>query len=182
MLSRVLDNVGQIDVLVNNAGIYVGHELAEVSYEAWNEAWRRSLAVNLLGAASVAYGVARHMMTRKRGCIVNVSSRAAARGEPEAPAYAASKAGLNAMATSLARYLGPHGIAVHTVAPGFVATGMAAETLAGPDGDGIRSQSPLGRVAQPEEVARAILFLAARGSEFLTGGIVDCNGASYSRP
>lgn len=182
MLARVLDEVGHIDVLVNNAGIYIAHALPEVSFEAWNHAWMQNVSINLLGAASIAYGVGRHMMDRGRGCIVNVSSRAAARGEPEAPAYAASKAGLNAMSASLARSLGPYGIAVHTVAPGFVATGMAAETLAGPAGDAIRSQSPLGRVARPEEVARAVLFLAARKSQFLTGGILDCNGASYSRP
>jgi len=182
MVARVLDEVGHIDVLVNNAGIYIDHALPEVSYDTWTDAWRKNVAVNLLGPANISYCVARSMIDRKRGSIISVSSRAAPRGEPGAPAYAASKAGLNAMSSSLAQSLGPHGIAVHTVAPGFVATGMAAEALEGPSGDAIRAQSPLGRVAKPDEVARTVLFLASRESEFLTGGIVDCNGASYSRP
>jgi len=81
----------------------------------------------------------------------------------------------------MAKALAPHNIFVYAVAPGFVDTDMAAESLAGPKGDEIRSQSPLGRVARPEEVAHTVLFLASDGSEFLTGGIVDVNGASYLR-
>lgn len=86
------------------------------------------------------------------------------------------------MGQSLAQALAPHNIYVHTVAPGFVQTDMATAVLEGPRGEGIRNQSPMGRVAQPEEVARAVLFCAARGTEYLTGGIVDVNGASYLRP
>jgi NAD(P)-dependent dehydrogenase (short-subunit alcohol dehydrogenase family) len=88
---------------------------------------------------------------------------------------------MNAMGQSLARALGPHGIFVTTVAPGWVETDMATEYLDGPDGDGIRAQSPLGRVATPDEVAYTVLFLASAGAEFLTGGIIDVNGASYLR-
>jgi NAD(P)-dependent dehydrogenase (short-subunit alcohol dehydrogenase family) len=121
------------------------------------------------------------MIKNGGGRIVNVSSRGAFRGEPESPAYGASKAGLNAMSQSLAKKLAKHNIFVGVVAPGFVETDMAAELLTGPEGDGIRNQSPLGRVARPEEVARAVLFLAAEGSEFMTGAIIDVNGASYLR-
>lgn len=182
MVDRALEQSSPIDILVNNAGIYIDHDITSASYLDWQSAWKDTVAINLFGVANLSYCVAQHMMSRKSGSIVNVSSRAAARGEPGAPGYAASKAGLNAMSTSLARSLAPHGIAVHTVAPGFVATGMGADALAGSAGDAIRQQSPLGRVAQANEVARTVLFLASKQSEFLTGGIVDINGASYCRP
>jgi NAD(P)-dependent dehydrogenase (short-subunit alcohol dehydrogenase family) len=107
-----------------------------------------------------------------------VSSRGAFRGEPANPAYGASKAGLNAFSQSLAQHLAPYNISVMAVAPGFVETERVREIL---DNSNIRQQSPLGRVAHPEEVAYTILFLASEGAEFLTGGIVDINGASYLR-
>jgi NAD(P)-dependent dehydrogenase (short-subunit alcohol dehydrogenase family) len=122
-----------------------------------------------------------HMKEHGGGRIVNVSSRGAFRGEPDAPAYGASKAGLNALGQSLAKALGGEGIFVFTVAPGFVETKMARPGLDGPKGDFIRNESPLGRVAKPEEVARTVAFLASDGSEFLTGCVVDVNGASYLR-
>jgi NAD(P)-dependent dehydrogenase (short-subunit alcohol dehydrogenase family) len=85
------------------------------------------------------------------------------------------------MGQSLAQALAPHGVFVFTVAPGFVQTDLAAERLAGPDGDAIRAQSPMNRVAQPDEVARTVVFLGTEAPEFLTGCIVDVNGASYLR-
>ncbi len=124
--------LGGLDVLVNNAGIFVAHPITEVSYEEWQAAWQQTLAVNLAGPANVTWCAVRHMIPRGGGRIINVSSRGAFRGEPGQPAYGASKAGLNAFGQSLARALGPHGIAVTSVAPGFVATDMAADSLAGP--------------------------------------------------
>ena len=88
---------------------------------------------------------------------------------------------MNALGQSLAQALAPHGVFVHTVAPGFVATQRVAARLDSPEGESIRTQSPLGRIATPEEVARTVLFLAADGTEFTTGCIVDVNGASYLR-
>jgi NAD(P)-dependent dehydrogenase (short-subunit alcohol dehydrogenase family) len=85
------------------------------------------------------------------------------------------------MSQSLAQRLAPHGVFVGAVAPGFVDTELAARVLDGPDGDAARAQSPLGRVAKPEEVAHAVLFLASEGSDFSTGTIIDVNGASYLR-
>jgi NAD(P)-dependent dehydrogenase (short-subunit alcohol dehydrogenase family) len=85
------------------------------------------------------------------------------------------------MSQSLARYLGQYGILVTAVAPGFVQTDMSSESLTGSHGDQIRDQSPFGRVATPEEVAHTVLFLAAPGSEWVTGAVVDVNGASYLR-
>jgi len=177
----VISEMGRIDILVNNAGIFDAHPIAKVSFDQWQDAWRRILNVNLLGPANLSYWVAQHMIEAGGGRIVNVSSRGAFRGEPDAPAYGASKAALNAMSQSLAQALAPHGIFVCVVAPGFVETDMASSTLAGPAGDAIRSQSPLNRVARPEEVARTVLFLASEGTDFLTGCIVDVNGASYLR-
>ena len=181
MVDRAAEALGGVDVLVNNAGIFVRHPIAESTYEEWQRAWNDTLAVNLVGAANVAWCAVRHMIATGGGRIVNVSSRGAFRGEPDQPAYGASKAALIAFGQSLARSLGPHGIAVTTIAPGWTATDMAADTLAGPRGEAIRTESPLGRVATPEEVARAVLYLASPEAELASGAVLDFNGASYLR-
>ena len=116
------------------------------------------------------------------GSIVMIGSRGAFRGEPQAWAYGASKAGLHQLAQSAAVALGKHGIVVAAVAPGFVATPMAESVLSGPGGDAIRGQSPWGRVATPEEVAAAALYAGAFWAcPWLSGAILDVNGASYLR-
>jgi NAD(P)-dependent dehydrogenase (short-subunit alcohol dehydrogenase family) len=181
MVETVTQSFEALDIVVNNAGIWQDHILEEVDFDQWQSVWRRILDTNLVGPANVCYCAARYMIDHGGGRIVNVSSRGAFRGEPDGPAYGASKAGLNAMSQSLAKRLAPHDIFVGVVAPGFVDTEMAARVLDGPQGDEIRAQSPLGRVARPEEVAQAVLFLAAEGSEFMTGAIIDVNGASYLR-
>jgi NAD(P)-dependent dehydrogenase (short-subunit alcohol dehydrogenase family) len=121
------------------------------------------------------------MIEKGSGKIVNVSSRGAFRGEPNNPAYGASKAGLNAFSQSLAQFLAPYHITVGIVAPGFVETDMAREVLDSVAGAQVKSQSPLNRVATPEEVARAIFIFSIDGMEYMTGGIIDVNGASYLR-
>jgi NAD(P)-dependent dehydrogenase (short-subunit alcohol dehydrogenase family) len=181
MVDHACEALGGLDVLVNNAGVFTPHPVTEVSYEQWQEAWQATLAVNLIGAANVTWCAVQHMITTGGGRIINVSSRGAFRGEPGQPAYGASKAGLNAFGQSLALALAPHGIAVATVAPGFVETDMAAGHLTGPPGDAIRAQSPFGRVAQPREIAAAVLYLAAPEAEWASGTILDLNGASYLR-
>ena len=174
--------LGGLDVLVNNAGVYVKHQIAQVSYQEWQAAWRDVLGVNLTGAANVTWCAVQHMIAGGRGGrIVNVSSRGAFRGEPRHPAYGASKAGLNAFGQSLARDLAPYGIAVAGVAPGYVETDMAAGILAGPEGDELRAQSPFGRVARPDEIAAAVVYLASPEAEWASGAILDLNGASYLR-
>lgn len=181
VIKYTVDNLGGLDILVNNAGVYIPHEIGDVSYKRWQDAWRETLSVNLLGPADLSFCAAKHMMQNGGGRIVAVSSRGAFRGEPKHPAYAASKAGLNAFSQSLAQALAPFGIFVGIVAPGFVETDMTVRLLDGAEGEAIRAQSPLNRVAQPEEVARAVLFLASEGNEFTTGAIIDINGASYLR-
>ncbi len=177
----VIAAFGKIDILINNAGIYQHHPLENSTYEAWQKAWNKTLGTNLFGPANLTYCVAREMIKAGGGKIINVSSRGAFRGEPEAPAYGASKAGLNAMSQSLAQALAPHNVFVYVIAPGFVETAMARPYMTGERKAEVTQQSPLGRVAKPEEVARAVLFLAADGTDFLTGSIIDINGASYLR-
>lgn len=181
LIETVAKEYGGLDIVVNNAGIYIPHPIAKTNYNDWQTAWSKTIDINLIGAANVCYCAAHQMIAQGGGRIVNVSSRGAFRGEPEHTAYGASKAGLNALSQSLAQELAPYGIFVGVVAPGFVATDMAKAILASEKGDHIRQQSPLGRVAYPEEVAKAILFLASEGTEFMTGAILDVNGASYLR-
>jgi 3-oxoacyl-[acyl-carrier protein] reductase len=181
MVDRAAADLGALDVLVNNAGVFTAHPPLSTSYEEWQAAWSQTLSVNLLGAANATFRAVPHLIAAGGGAVVNVSSRGAFRGEPNNPAYGASKAGLNAFAQSMALALAPQGISVTCVAPGFVQTEMAREVLDGPGGDAVRAQSPFGRVARPEEVAAAVLWLASPEARFSTGTIVDVNGASYLR-
>ncbi len=181
MVEETVQAFGRLDILVNNAGIDVKHAVAEVDYEEWQWAWQRVVGVNLIGTANVSYCAARHMIDQGGGRIVNVSSRGAYRGEPEHTSYGASKAGMSALSQSLAKELAPFNIYVSAVAPGWVEGGMAEQALQGPGAEAVRQQSPVGRVAKPEEVGYTVLFLASEGAEFLTGAVVDINGASYLR-
>ena len=193
---EAVEALGRVDVLVNNAALFLDpaggsrrgdHRVTEVGYADWVRAWRTTLDTNLLGPANLTWCVARHMMAvpppdgLPRGRVVNVGSRGAYRGEPDVPAYGASKAGLHAFGQSMAVALAPEGISVATLAPGFIATDMASSLLDSPAGDAIRAQSPFGRVASPEEVAAAVVALAEPQAEWVSGAVVDFNGASYLR-
>ncbi|HEY8654398.1 MAG TPA: SDR family oxidoreductase [Dermatophilaceae bacterium] len=194
-VAEAIEALGRIDVLVNNAALFADDpgkegrrlncDVAGSSYEEWVSAWRRTTEVNLLGTANVTYQVARHMIEVEpadgcsRGRIVTVGSRGAYRGEPEVPAYGASKAAVHSMTQSLAVSLAPHGIGCVGIAPGFIATDMTADLLESPAGEAIRAQSPFGRVATPREVSLAIMALAEPQAEWASGSIVDFNGASY---
>ncbi|MEE2046104.1 SDR family oxidoreductase, partial [Nocardiopsis tropica] len=175
---EVVAALGGIDVVVNNAAVNTAHPVAGVSYEEWQEAWRTTLDVNVVAAANIGYLAARHMIDRgARGHIVNIGSRGAYKGEPDHPAYGASKAALHSLGQSLAAALAPHGIAVASVAPGFVATERVADRVT----DEVRAQSPFGRVAAPEEVAAAVLYLASPEAVWSSGAVLDVNGASHLR-
>ncbi|MGB7337666.1 MAG: SDR family oxidoreductase [Phototrophicaceae bacterium] len=176
MVEATIEHLGGLDILVNNAGVYDEHKIAEVDYETWQFFWQKTLQVNLMGVANACWCAAQHMIDNGGGRIVNVTSRGAFRGEPDAPAYGASKAGLNSMSQSLAKALAPHNIYVTAVAPGWIETDMAQGYL-----DMGAAQSPLQRVGKPDEIAHAVLYLASGGSEFTTGAILDVNGASYFR-
>jgi 3-oxoacyl-[acyl-carrier protein] reductase len=180
MVDSAVEQLGGLDVLVNNAGVFTLHPITEVSYQDWQQHWHTTLAVNLIGAANVTWCAVGHLKDRG-GRIVNVSSRGAFRGEPTAPAYGASKAGLNALTQSLAIALAPHQISVTAVAPGFVETPMARPYLESPEGKAIRAQSPYGRVARPEEIAAGVFYLASDQAQWASGTVLDLNGASYLR-
>jgi 3-oxoacyl-[acyl-carrier protein] reductase len=181
VFATVVQQHGRLDIVVNNAGIFTEHKILEVDYIQWQKAWQQTIATNLLGVSNLCFFAARHMQESGGGKIVNISSRGAFRGEPDHPAYGASKAGLNALSQSLALSLAPHNITVGIIAPGFVETDMAKEALTGDEGEKIRRQSPLNRVATPEEVATAVAMFASEETAFMTGGIWDINGASYLR-
>ena len=172
---------GRIDILFNNAGIYAYHPPLSTDLAAWQDAWQMTLAVNLVGPAQLCFLAARAMAPAGGGRIVNISSRGAFRGEPRAPAYGASKAGLNSLSQSLAQALAPNHVYVYCLAPGWVDTDMAAGHLAGPRGGEIRAQHPLGRITTAEEVAQAAVFCALDAPAAMTGSIIDVNGASYLR-
>ena len=181
LINDAVARFGRLDVLVNNAGIYEVRPLAELDYTGWQQTWNNTLAADLVAPANLCFLAAQVMMKQKRGHIINISSRGAFRGEPQALPYGAAKAGLNQLSQSLAQALAPYNIFVGVVAPGFVRTDMAAAILDGPQGEAIRGQSPLNRVATPEEVAEAVVRLAADGMLSATGCILDVNGASYLR-
>jgi 3-oxoacyl-[acyl-carrier protein] reductase len=186
--TAVIKEFGRIDVLVNNAGIYEEHPPLATDGPAWRSAWERTLGTNLFAPAELCHAAVRAMAATTmrdaafgRGRIVNISSRGAFRGEPEAPAYGASKAGLNSLSQSLAKALAPQSVFVFGLAPGWVETDMAAEHLAAPTGREILAQHPLGRVATVDEVARVAVFCGLDAPATMTGAILDINGASYLR-
>ncbi|MFE3459342.1 SDR family NAD(P)-dependent oxidoreductase [Nocardiopsis aegyptia] len=178
LVERAASALGGLAVLVNNAAVNLAHPVATTSFEDWQRAWRSTLDVNVLGAANASYVAARHMIDAgTRGHIVNIGSRGAFRGEPDHPAYGASKAALHALGQSLAVALAPHGITVASVAPGFVETERVAERLT----PRVRADSPFGRVATPREVASAVRYLASPEAVWSSGAVLDVNGASHLR-
>ena len=181
LIDNFVSTYGSIDVLVNNAGISIPHDIAEVDFEEWSRAFQDTFKANLFAAANLSFLAAKEMMKTGGGHIVNISSRGAFRGEPTKPAYGASKAALNAMSQSLAKRLAPHHIYVGVVAPGFTDTEMGAKTLTPAERENLLRESPFKRMAKPEEVAHAVLFLASSASAYSSGSIIDVNGASYLR-
>lgn len=181
MVDEAAEGLDGIDVLVNNAGVFYPHDIDEVTYEQWQAAWADVLGVNLVGAANVTWCAVRHLPRDGSARIVNVGSRGAFRGEPDCPAYGASKAGIAAFGQSLAKALGSSGIAVTTVAPGFVETDMTTQSLLGEAGALRRAESPFARVGSPAEVAAAVVYLASPQAQWASGAILDLNGASYLR-
>ena len=177
---RAAEALGGLDTIVNNAGIFVPHD-ATGDEDAWRETWDRTIAINLTAPAMILKTAVEHLEAAGGGHIVNISSRGAFRGEPEAPAYGAAKAGLNSLTQSLALKLAPKNIHAVAVAPGWVQTDMTEEFLAGEGGVAIRAQSPLNRTATVDEIAAVVLMAVSGQADALTGAVIDVNGASYLR-
>ena len=177
---EVLD--GRIDVLINNAGIFESNPL-DLDHQDWVAGWERTMRVNLTASAELCRLAVHHWQAEGRpGRIVNVASRAAYRGDSPAHwHYAASKAAMVGMTKSIARGYARDGILAFAICPGFTMTGMAEEYLASRGGDKLLADIPLGRVADPEEVARLARFCALEAPPSMTGAVLDINGASYVR-
>ncbi len=170
---------GRVDVLVHNAGMYEPTPLLESrDFGAWRAAMHRQMQVNFWAGADLAYLLAPAMASAGWGRIIQVSSRAGLRGEARLAGYAASKAAQINLVRTLAAELGPSGIGCFGVAPGWTDTDMAAEALA-TRGEQIRAETPLGRVATPEDVAALVAFLVTPAADYLSGNTIDVNGASY---
>ena len=173
---------GTIDVLVNNAGVFEANPL-DRDHDAWIADWERTLRINLTAAAELCRLAVRHwQQTGTGGRIVNIASRAAHRGDSPAHwHYAAAKAGMVAMTKTIARGYAKEGILAFAICPGFTMTGMADEYLASRGGDKLLADIPLGKVADPQEVAAVARFCALEAPASMTGAVLDVNGASYVR-
>ncbi|MFI9722597.1 SDR family NAD(P)-dependent oxidoreductase [Streptomyces sp. NPDC052396] len=184
VVGEAVDGLGGLDILVNNSGIYLEHPIATTPYDQWQRMWRRHLDINLLAAANTAWCVVDHLLHRPEGPaggrIIMIGSRGAYRGEPDVPAYGASKAALHALAQSLAVSLGPHRIAVAALAVGFTRTDLTTGLLDDPaTARSVLAQHPIGRVADPAEIASAVAWFTSPEAEFATGAVLHLNGASY---
>ena len=173
---------GRIDVLVNNAGVFEA-VATDAPLGDWRAAWARTLQINLQASADLSRRAVLHFHDRSSpGRLVNIASRAAYRGDSPAHwHYAASKAGMVAMTKSIARGYAAEGILAFAVCPGFVMTGMAADYLESRGGDKLLADIPLGRVAEPAEVASVAAYLALDAPASMTGAVLDVNGASFVR-
>ena len=173
---------GAIDVLVNNAGLFEANPLDRSDIE-WLDAWEDTLRINLSSAAQLSRFAVRHWLERGvSGRIVHVASRAGHRGDSPAHwHYAAAKGGMLALHKTIARAYAGQGILSFAIAPGFTDTAMAGDYLASRGGPGLLADIPLGRVAEPEEIARIAVFCALDAPESMTGATIDANGASYVR-
>jgi NAD(P)-dependent dehydrogenase (short-subunit alcohol dehydrogenase family) len=173
---------GRIDVLINNAGMFETAGV-EAGADRWRAVWSRTLQINLLAAADLSRRAVLHWRERGGpGRVINIASRAAYRGDsPDHWHYAASKAGMVAMTKSIARGYAAEGLLAFAVCPGFVATDMATDYLAASTNESLRADIPLGRVAEPQEVASIATYLALDAPASMTGAVLDINGASYVR-
>jgi 3-oxoacyl-[acyl-carrier protein] reductase len=171
---------GAIDVLINNAGVFEASPLGDAD---WTAQWERTMRINLTASAELCRLAVLHWQAR--GCagrIVNIASRAAYRGDSPAHwHYAASKAGMVAMTKTIARGYAREGILAFAICPGFTMTGMAEDYLSSRGGDALLADIPLGKVADPAEVASVARYCALEAPASMTGAVIDVNGASHVR-
>jgi 3-oxoacyl-[acyl-carrier protein] reductase len=172
---------GRIDVLINNAGVFEAAPI-DMTDVAWLASWNRTMQINLTASAELCRFAVQHFLKNGGGRIVNIASRAAHRGDSPAHwHYAASKAGMVAMTKTIARAYAAQGVYAFAICPGFTMTGMADDYLSSRGGDKLLADIPLGKVADPEEVAEIAAFAALNAPPSMTGAVLDVNGASYVR-
>ncbi len=175
MINRALEKFGALDILVANAGIWKEAAIEKMTEREWDE----TIRVNLKSIYTCCHAAARAMLPRKRGTLILISSTAGQRGESFHSHYAATKGGIISMTKSLAAELGPRGITVNCIAPGWVETDMTKDALDDPrTRRRIREIIPLGRVATASEIAGPILFLASDLASHINGEILNVNGGS----
>ncbi len=178
---QALDRLhGRIDVLINNAGLFEPNPIAD---DGWLESWNRTMTINLTASAELCRLAVLHFRERRTpGRIINIASRAAYRGDsPDHWHYAASKGGMVAMTKTIARAYARDGILAFAICPGFTMTGMAEDYLESRGGEKLLADIPLGRVAQPEEIAEMARWCALDAPPSMTGAVLDANGASFVR-
>lgn len=171
MVRATKAELGPVDLLVNNAGI----SRQGLFQDTDDETWDRTLAVNLTGARNTAKAVLPHMLSEKRGCIINISSIWGLRGASCEVAYACSKAAIIGLTRSLALELAPSGIRVNCVAPGCIETDMV-RALGEETRAMLVEETPMGRLGTPEDIAHAVAFLASKRAAFLTGQVLTADG------
>ena len=175
-VNDIIKQFGQIDILVNNAGINMKKEFIEVT----DEDFQKVITTNLTGVFVMSREVVKHMLERKTGCIINISSMAAQYGLPKVIAYSASKTAIDGMTRAMAVELSPKGIRVNAIAPGFIYSDMTAKAL---DSDPERkakvfSRTPMGIMGQPSDIGDAALFLASDGAKYITGVVLPVDGGN----
>lgn len=171
LFNQALENFNSIDILVNNAGITRDTLLIRMKEEDWDTV----LDINLKGVYLTCKAAAKHMMKKRQGKIINISSVVGITGNPGQANYAASKAGIIGFSKSIAKELAPRGILVNVVAPGFIDTDMTS-VLGEKVKDNILSQIPLGRYGSPEDVAKLVTFLASDDNQYITGQVINIDG------
>ncbi|HZD06254.1 MAG TPA: 3-oxoacyl-[acyl-carrier-protein] reductase [Longimicrobiales bacterium] len=170
-VAAVVSDLGEPDILVNNAGVTRDNILVRLKDEDWNEV----IDINLKGAFNMTRAVARGMMKRRGGVILNITSVVGLTGNPGQANYAASKAGLVGLTRSVARELASRNVRCNAIAPGYIATDMTAE-LTEDQTRALRERIPLGRLGDPEDVAAAARFLAGPRARYITGQILVVDG------
>ena len=176
MVSAVRDGLGAIDILVNNAGIFPRVPFLEMTEHDWDQV----LDVNLKGSCFCAQYVAKAMVAAGRqGAIINIASGAALRGSPRGVHYVASKGGVLSLTRAMALELAPYRIRVNAIAPGLTDTAQPRYGSSEAEIAVMAQAIPLGRMAQPEDIARAAVFLASADAGFVTGQTLHVNGGSY---
>ena len=173
MAGRVIDSFGKIDILVNNAGIYIPAMALDMTAEDWD----KTLNINLKGFFLSCKAVGRHMADQKNGKIINIASVLGKRAAQTSSAYSASKAAIIQLTRSLALELAPHNIRVNAIAPGWFETEMVADELGDPNTRKyFLSKTPLRKFGAPEDLGGAIIFLASKASDFMTGETITIDG------